>query len=151
MACEARVLARKNLVAQLVATLGLLAASGGCSDTSTRVRLVFTVQEAAFRPDHIDVIWGVVGGEQRSARIPADGPLPATDGNNLGEVLIILDDQEMQTRRFIARGTRGDQRVSGAVANVTWNGGQETIVPMELGCYDDPGIPMPLPGCPTGN
>ncbi|HEY0715452.1 MAG TPA: hypothetical protein VGF45_22415 [Polyangia bacterium] len=151
------VLARKNRFANVatLATLGWLVTAAtltsGCGDDSSRVLLVFSVQEAAFRPDNIEIIWGVVGGDQRTARVPATGSLPPMDGDNLGEVLIILDDSQPEPRRFIARGKRGDERVSGHVATVTWTAGRETMVPMRLGCYDDPGIPEPVPACRGGN
>jgi hypothetical protein len=152
------VLAQKNRIAAprvskfvskfvLGSLLGFAGLGGACSDDSTRVRLLFTVEDPMFRPDSVDVIWGVVGGEQRTARIPASGSLPPADGNNVGSVLIILDDDQPQARRFIARGKRGDDRVSGQVAMVLWNPGNETVVAMKLGCYDDPGIAEPVPGC----
>lgn len=145
------VLARKNRIPRLGALFALLLAAGACSDDSTRVRLLFTVDEPAFRPDSIDLIWGVVGGDQRTARIPASGSLPPMDGNNVGSVLIILSEDQQQPRRFIARGKRDDERVSGQVAMVLWNPGNETVVSMKLGCYDDPGIPEPVAGCRAGN
>jgi hypothetical protein len=143
------VLARKNRIPLVGSLFALLLTGGACGDDSTRVRLLFTVDEPAFRPDSIDLIWGVVGGDQRTARIPASGSLPM-DGD-VGSVLIILDEAQQQPRRFIARGKRGDERVSGQVATVPWNSGNETAVTMKLGCYDDPGIPEAVAGCRAGN
>jgi hypothetical protein len=123
----------------------LLAACGG----PTQVRLVLRVEDDRFRPDYVDVVWGVPDGPQRRARIPGQGNLPAS-GPEIGTVLITLADSQMQARRFVARGFRGEgMRVSGASGLLPWKGGAESTLTLTLvDCYDDPSEPR-LPGCPA--
>ncbi len=130
----------------VLATAACAMTLGGCGET-TRVRLVLQVVEDRFRPNHIDLIWGIPGGPQRGARVPASGPLAAT-GSNLGSVLITLDDASPGERRFIARGLRGDERVSGNSSSLPWKKGGDSTLTMTLGCYEDPEWPA-LPGCPA--
>jgi hypothetical protein len=122
-----------------------LAACGG----PTQVRLILRVEDDRFRPEFVDVIWGVPDGAQRRARVPAQGSL-APSGPEIGTVLITLSDSHMQSRRFVARGFRGDgQRISGASGTLPWKSGAESTLTLTLvDCYDDPSEPR-LPGCPS--
>jgi hypothetical protein len=121
---------------------------GGCGKDVTRVRLEFRVENEQFRPDYIDV-WWQTGNAKRTARVPTVGSFTSM-GPNLGSALISLNDGQPIERRFVARGMRGDVRVSGSVAEVPWNSGRESSVNMTLGCYDDPQFPEPVPGCGPG-
>jgi hypothetical protein len=123
----------------------LLAACGG----PTQVRLVLRVEDERFRPEYVDVVWGVPDKSQRHARIPAEGFL-APSGPEIATVLITLSDSQTQARRFVARGFRGDdQRISGASGVLPWKSGAESTLTLTLvDCYDDPSEPR-LPGCPT--
>jgi hypothetical protein len=128
------------------ATLALLPA--GCAKEVTRVRLEFKVENEAFRPEYIDVVWWS-GKAMRNARVPNSGPF-LTPGPNLGSALISLSDSQPVERRFVARGMRGGVRVSGASSVVQWRPNRESSVNMVLGCYDDPEMTDPVPGCPGG-
>jgi hypothetical protein len=127
--------------------LALFVLVGACGGP-TRVRLVLRVDEERFRPEHADVVWGAIGGPQRTARIPAQGSLPAS-GNEIATVLITLSDSQMTARRFVARGFRADDvRISGASGVLGWMAETEATLTLTLvDCYDDPGEPR-LPGCP---
>ena len=128
--------------------LGLVLLLPACS-SDTRVRLLLRTESEAFRPDHVDIYWGLPDTtELRTARIPATGSLPTT-GSELGSVLITLSQDAATDRRFLARGWRGETRVSGATATVPWRAGSESTVTMTLECFDDPDYPEPLPGCPA--
>jgi hypothetical protein len=122
-----------------------LAACGG----PTQVRLVLRVEDERFRPEYVWVFWGVPAGDVRKARIPATGVL-APSGPEIGTVLITLSDGQMMSRRFVARGYRGDdQRISGASGLLPWKGGAESTLTLTLvDCYDDPSEAK-LPGCPA--
>ena len=113
------------------------------------MRLILRVEDERFRPEFVEVVWGVPDGAQRKARVPSQGVL-APSGPEIGTVLITLSDGQMQSRRFVARGYRGDgQRISGASGLLPWKGGAESTLTLTLvDCYDDPSEAK-LPGCTT--
>lgn len=115
-------------------------ASSGCREEAAGTSLLvhLRAEAEAYRPEYVLLTWRAPGGKFRAdLRVPESGALPATTGFALGSVLIELDGAQAGERQLVARGMRGDDRISGATLRVPWRPSQRQEVELTFVRWHD--------------
>jgi hypothetical protein len=125
----------------------LLAACTG--EPLTNVLITLRVENEALRPQHVMLLWRVPGlADRPEQRLPEYGEL-GKDGPVVGSVSFQVEATIAGERELIATGYRGERKVSGARAKVSWVRGATQQLTLTLGCLPEPQDEAARKACAT--